>query len=134
MQKKLTFELNHFLFQFFIIIVIIYSLNVKGKLDAGLDIAGVVTAGLEAELNKLTSDCDKANDLSIEYYATDLPDKNPTNVEDLVKLIQEFPSRLRTINDGLGVPIKVNVFYWFLKEWLVNVLRDLFPPCVARGE
>ena len=80
-------------------------------------------AELEAKLNKLTSHCDKANDLSIEYYATDLPDKNPTNVEDLVKLIQEFPSRFRTINDGLGVPIEVNVFYCFLKEWLVNVLR-----------
>ena len=133
MQKKLTFELNHFLFQFFIIIVIIYSVNVTGKLDGGLDIAGIVTAGLEAELNKLTSDCNKANDLSIEYYATDLPDKNPTNLEDLVKLIQEFPSRLRTINDGLGVPIKVTVFYCFLKEWLVNVLRDLYPRALPEG-
>ena len=92
-------------------------------MDGGLDIGGIVTAGLEAQLNKLASDGDKANDLSIEYYATDLPDKNPTNVDDLVKFIQEFPSRLRTINDGLGVPIKVNVFYCFLKEWLVNVLR-----------
>ena len=102
---------------FLVLSFIIYRLNLKGKSDGGLDIQGVATAGLEAQLNKLTSDCEKASDLSIEYYATDLPDKNPTNLEDLVKLIQEFPSRLRTINDGLGVPIKVNVFYCFLKEW-----------------
>ena len=62
---------------------------------------------LETELKKLTSDCSNASDLSIEYYATDLPDKNPTNLDDLVKLIQEFPSRLEKINDGQGVPIKV---------------------------
>ena len=111
---------NYFLFQYFIIIIIIiiYRLNVKGKLDRGLDFGGSVSAGLEALINELTSSCD----LSIEYYATDLPDKNPTNVEDLVKLIQEFPSRLRTINNGKGVPIKVMFFYCFLKEWLVNVL------------
>ena len=100
---------NHFLFQYFIIIII-YRLKVKGKSDGGLDIGGSVTAGLEAQLNELTSSCDKESDLSIEYYATDLPDKNPTNVEDLVKLIQEFPSRLRTINNGRGVPIKVMFF------------------------
>lgn len=100
---------NHFLFQYFIIIII-YRLNVKGKSDGDLDIGGSVTAGLEAQLNELTSSCDKESDLSIEYYATDLPDKNPTNVEDLVKLIQEFPSRLRTINNGRGVPIKVMFF------------------------
>ena len=86
---------------------VVNRLKLNGKADGGLDILGGVTAGLEAQLKKLTSDGDKESDLSIEYYATDLPDKNPTNVEDLVKLIQEFPSRLKTINNGLGVPIKV---------------------------
>ena len=112
MQKKITCE-QPLLFQYFIIIIIIiiiYRLNVKGKLDRGLDSGGSMTAGLEAHINELTSNCDKESGLSIEYYATDLPDKNPTNVEDLVKLIQEFPSRLRTINNGRGVPIKVMFF------------------------
>ena len=86
---------------------VINRLKVTGKADGGLDILRGVTAGLEAHLKKLTSAGVKESDLSIEYYATDLPDKNPTNVEDFVKLIQEFPSRLKTINNGLGVPIKV---------------------------
>lgn len=94
---------------------VIYRLKLNGKSEGGLDIVRGVTAGLEAQLKRLTSDGDKESGLSIEYYATDLPDKNPTNVEDLVKLIQEFPSRLKTINNGLGVPIKV-YFHCVLKE------------------
>ena len=86
---------------------VINRLTLNGKSGGDLDILTGVTAGLETQLKKLTSDGDKESDLSIEYYATDLPDRNPTNVEDLVKLIQEFPSRLKTINNGLGVPIKV---------------------------
>ena len=97
---------------------VINRLKLNGKLDGGLDILGPVTGGLEAQFKKLTSDGDKEGDLTIDYYATDLPDKNPTNVEDLVKLIQEFPSRLKTINNGLGVPIKV-YFYCVLKEWSI---------------
>lgn len=96
----------------------------NGKLDGGLNIQGVATAGLEAQLDKLTSDGDEDSDLSIEYYATDMPDKNPTNVKDLLKLIQEFPSRLKKINDGLGVPIKV---YFSLRfERLVNLAISKF--------
>ena len=81
----------------------------NGKFDGGLDIQGVVHAGLETQLKKLSSECDSASHLSIEYYATDLPEKNPTNLEDLVKLIQEFPSRLKKINEGKGVPIQVGL-------------------------
>ena len=63
---------------------VINRLKLNGKSDGGLDIVRGVIAGLETQLKKVTSDGDKESDLSIEYYATDLPDKNPTNVEDLV--------------------------------------------------
>ena len=69
----------------------------------------MINPGLEAQLKKLSSECNSASDLSIEYYATDLPDKNPTNLEDLVKLIQQFPSRLKKINEGKGVPIQAGL-------------------------
>ena len=72
-----------------------------------MDIKSAIGVGLEAQLKKLSSECKNASDLCIEYYATDLPDKNPTNLEDLIKLIKEFPSRLGKINQGQGVPIKV---------------------------
>ena len=84
-----------------------YRSTLNGKLDGGLDIEGPINAGLEGQLKKLSSECDNASDLNIDYYATDMPDKNPTNLKDLVKLIQEFPSRLAKINEGQGVPIQV---------------------------
>ena len=69
----------------------------------------MVKAGLETQLKKLLSECESASELSIEYYATDLPEKNPTNLEDFVKLIQEFPSRLEKINEGKGIPIQAGL-------------------------
>ena len=98
---------------------VINRLNRNGKAEGRLgNVGAAVTAGLEAQLKKLTSDGVEESDLSIEYHATDLPDENPTNVKDLLKLIQEFPSRLKTINNGLGVPIEV-YFDCVLKDWSI---------------
>jgi len=98
---------------------IIQRSNLTGKSDGGLGFEGVASAGLETQLKKLSSDCDKASDLSIEYYATDLPDRNPTTLGDLVKFIQEFPSRLEKINNGQGVPIQIEL------QPIVNVFPAL---------
>jgi len=91
-----------------------YRSTLSGKYDGGLGFEGPINAGLEFQLKKLSSECDNASDLNIEYYATDMPDKNPTNLEDLVKLIQEFPSRLAKINEGQGVPIQVFAYLFNL--------------------
>ena len=67
----------------------------------------VANVGLKAELVKLTSQCKDTADISIKYYATELPDKLPTTLNDLVELIETFPSRLKDINDGKGIPLQV---------------------------
>ena len=72
---------------------LVNRLELDGKANGGLDTLRDVTTGLGAQLKELTFGGVNESYLSIEYYATDLPDKNPTNVENLVKLIQEFPSR-----------------------------------------
>ena len=69
----------------------------------------MVEAGFETQLKKMSSECESASDISIKYYATDLPEKNSANLEDLMKLIQEFPSRLKKINEGKGVPIQAGL-------------------------
>ncbi|XP_022799198.1 uncharacterized protein LOC111337206 isoform X2 [Stylophora pistillata] len=79
--------------------------QIKGKAEGELNI-GVVNAGLKASLNKLSADCNDASEISIKYYATDLPDKLPTTMEGLVELIENFPSRLMGINDGKGIPVQ----------------------------
>lgn len=97
---------------------IIYRSNLAGQSDGGLDTRGIVNGGFEALLEKLTSDCNNANNLSTEYYGTDVPENIPTTSKDLVKLIKEFPSRLKDINDGQGVPIMVCIHSFLMAELL----------------
>ena len=62
-------------------------------------------------MNSLTSDCNSASDLQVDYYDTGLPDKLPTDLGELTRMIEEFPSRLKDINDGKGVPITVIIIH-----------------------
>ena len=78
----------------------------QGKAEGKISIQ-VANVGLKDELKKLASKCKDTADISIRYYATDLPDKLPTTLDDLVELIEAFPSRLKDINDGKGIPLQV---------------------------
>ena len=94
--------------------------NATGKLNVG-----AVNAGLKASLDKLSAECNDILDIAINYYATDLPDKLPTTMEDLVSVIENFPSRLKKLNAGKGIPMKVR----FSPENLHNthnVIQDVF--------
>ena len=94
--------------------------NAEGELNVG-----AVNARLKASLDKLSAECNDISDIAINYYATDLPDKLPTTMEDLVSVIENFPSRLKKLNDGKGIPMKVR----FSPENLHNthnVIQDVF--------
>ena len=98
--------------------------QIKGDAEGQLNI-GAVNAGLKASLDKLSAECNDVSDIAIKYYATDLPDKLPTTVEDLVLLIEKFPSRLKNLNDGKEIPISVR----FSPENLHNThneIQDIF--------
>ncbi|XP_067026825.1 uncharacterized protein [Acropora muricata] len=92
------------------------SLSIKNtssseKLDIQGSASGVVNAkaadvSLKAQLEKLTTECSGLSDISIKYYSTDLPSKPPTNLDQLVKLIEGFPTRLEKINEGKGIPLQ----------------------------
>ena len=91
----------------------LYSISrehIRGSAEGQLNLK-VVDAGLKASLNKLSSECSDVSDIAIKYYATDLPDKLPTTLEGLVSLIEEFPSRLKSINDGKGIPMQVRFLF-----------------------
>ena len=62
-------------------------------------------------MNSLTSECNSASDLQVDYYATGLPDKLPIDIGELTKTIEEFPSRMKDINEGKGVPITVIIIH-----------------------
>lgn len=62
-------------------------------------------------MNNLTSECNNSSDLQVDYYATILPDKLPIDIGELNKAIEEFPSRMKDINNGKGVPITVIIIH-----------------------
>ncbi|XP_044164536.1 uncharacterized protein LOC114969765 [Acropora millepora] len=81
------------------------TLDIQGSASGVVNAKGV-DVSLKAQLEKLTSECSGLSDISIKYYSTDLPSKAPTNLDELVKLIEGFPSRLEKIMGGKGIPLQ----------------------------
>ena len=94
-------------------IIYFYSNQIKGKAEGKLGVGALSPSevGLKAALDKLSAECNDVSDISIRYYATDLPDQLPTTMDGLVSLIEVFPSRLKSINDGKGIPMQVRFPY-----------------------
>ena len=68
--------------------------------------------------------------IAIKNNAIDLSDKLPTTMEDLVLLIERFPSRLKNLNDGKGIPISVRFspdMYIIFASSSVYIFLFLFP-------
>ena len=76
--------------------------NAKGSIDTG-----AFTVGLQGEFKKLKNLCTSTSDTQITYYATDLPNELPTDMDKLIEVINGFISRVNAM-EGLGVPLEVN--------------------------
>ena len=87
--------------------IYIYRNQIKGSAEGKLDVGGGADVGLKAALEKLSKECNDVSDISIRYCATDVPDQLPTTMDELMSLIENFPSRLKSINDGKGIPMQV---------------------------
>lgn len=94
------------------VIILNFRENIKGRAEGELNVSAV-NVGLKAELQKLSSECAKGSDLEVNYYSTGLPDKLPINIEGLTELIENFPSRIKDINDGKGIPVTVRILFVF---------------------
>ena len=81
----------------------------KGSAEGQLNFEGHNLA-LEVQLEKLLTALGDLPDMSVTYYDTTLPDRRLANMQDIKGLIEEFPSRLKCINNGRGIPIKVRRF------------------------
>lgn len=79
--------------------------------------------GLKAALEKLSTECAKGSDLEVNCYSTGLPDKLPIDIEGLTKLIEDFPSRMKNINDGKGIPVTVRIFF-ICSSGFFQVIRE----------
>ena len=92
--------------------VIIFNVReeIKGKAEGELNLS-TANVGLKAELEKLSTESAKGSDLEVNYYSTGLPDRLPINIEGLTELIENFPSRMKDINEGKGIPVTVRILF-----------------------
>ena len=93
-----------------VIIFFNVRMDINGRAEGQLNVTAV-NVGLKAELEKLSTECAKETDLEVNYYSTGLPDKLPINIEELTELIENFPSRMKDINAGKGVPVTVRILF-----------------------
>lgn len=87
--------------------IYLFRNQIEGKAEGNLDVVGGINLGLKAALDKLSKECNDVTDISIKYYATDLPERLPTTISGLLSWIENFPSRLKSINDDRGIPVQV---------------------------
>ena len=93
-------------------------LNIKGSAEGEVT-AGPVNVSLKAQLKNLATQCSELSDVAITYYATELPTECATNLDDLVELIEQFPSRLAKSTNPQGIPLKVTSLNQHMRLWLV---------------
>ena len=89
------------------VFIYLFRNQIEGKAEENLDVVGGINLGLKAALDKLSKECNDVTDISIKYYATDLPERLPTTISGLLSWIENFPSRLKSINDDRGIPVQV---------------------------
>lgn len=67
-------------------------------------------------MERLSNECSRGSDLQVNYYSTGFPDKLPINIEELTKLIENFPESMKNINGGKGIPVAVRIFFVRIKK------------------
>lgn len=96
--------------------------------------AGVV--GLGAELQRLAAQSFDESNIEIQYDATVLPEKSPTTLPQLLKLVEDFPASLK---GGKGVPMEyelmpIKTTIQNSEELVVNSVKfstqDLMERCI----
>ena len=79
---------------------------VKGSAEGQLNFEGQNIA-LMVQMEKLFTALADSTDLSVRYYDTTFTGNHPTSIQDTKRLMKEFPLRLKGINNGQGIPIRV---------------------------
>ena len=85
--------------------------DINGRAEGELNASPAVDVGLKAELQKLSNECANGSKLELKFYSTGLPVKLPTNIEELTKEIENFPSRMKEVNKGKGIPVQVRILF-----------------------
>ena len=80
--------------------------------------------GFGSHLENLAAHSFDESNIEIQYGATGSPDKSPTTVADLLKLIEDFPATLQNIDEGKGVPLEVATCLFLYFFFLLSVASN----------
>ncbi|CAL1275481.1 unnamed protein product [Larinioides sclopetarius] len=85
--------------------------RIKGALNAGITTkGGAFEASIAAKLEKLRNDTQDSSSMEINYWAT-VPIEGVTyTAQGLLDLVREFPKHVKKINNGLGNPLRMELF------------------------
>lgn len=72
--------------------------------------SGSFGLGIEGNFSRLQEDLKDSSSLEINYYAT-VPIKSVANtMESLMELVEDFPAQTQLVNNGVGVPLNMELF------------------------
>ncbi|GFX68836.1 uncharacterized protein TNCV_3865351 [Trichonephila clavipes] len=72
--------------------------------------SGSFGLGIEGNFSRLQEDLKDMSNLEINYYAT-VPLKGvPNTMESLMELVEDFPTQTQLVNNGIGVPLNMELF------------------------
>ncbi|XP_055924612.1 uncharacterized protein LOC129956705 [Argiope bruennichi] len=85
--------------------------RIKGALNAGITTKGGAFEGsIQAKLEKLRNETQDSSSLEINYCATVPLEGVSYTTQGLLDLVREFPNHVRKINNGLGNPLRMELF------------------------
>ncbi|XP_022246982.1 uncharacterized protein LOC106463692 [Limulus polyphemus] len=82
--------------------------RIKAAVEGSLQ-GGSFGLELKGQFEKLEKDLQETTSMDIHYYAS-VPLKTvPKTVEDLMELVDSFPEQAKAVNEGLGVPLRMEL-------------------------
>ncbi|GBO24537.1 hypothetical protein AVEN_42271-1, partial [Araneus ventricosus] len=85
--------------------------RIKGALNAGIATKGGAFEGsIAAKLEKLRNETQDSSSMEINYWATVPLEGVIYTTQGLLDLVREFPNHVKKINNGLGNPLRMELF------------------------
>ncbi|GFQ68083.1 uncharacterized protein TNCT_665401, partial [Trichonephila clavata] len=86
-----------------------YMEEIKAAVTGNLAFSGSLDANVTGKLEKLSEAVKDKSKVEITSYATCGVFSPPSNLEDCLQLVKDYPERVRKVNNGKGAPLKVEI-------------------------
>ncbi|UYV64299.1 hypothetical protein LAZ67_3000194 [Cordylochernes scorpioides] len=83
---------------------------IKAKATATLQSQGNFGIDMKGDLEILKESLKNVSSMEISYFATVPIKVVPNSIESLIDLVQDFPKQTQQVNNGIGVPLRMELF------------------------